>query len=96
MLVDFSLYQGKTVRIIHGGPPDLANYRPYFDSVDVRSIEQSGVTFYVVEGQGFNFPAYRDGVLSTIFKRYYNIPNWLPMTGCPFCERYCGEVRCPR
>ncbi len=96
MLVDFSLYQGKTVRIIHGGPPDLANYRPYFDSVAVRPIEQSGVTFYVVEGQGFNFPAYRDGVLATIFKRYYNIPSWLPMTGCPFCERYCGQVRCPR
>jgi hypothetical protein len=96
MLVDFSLYQGKTVRIIHGGPPDLANYRPYFDAVDVRPIEQSGVTFYVVEGQGFNFPAYRNGVLATIFKRYYNIPTWLPMTGCPFCERFCGEVRCPR
>ena len=96
MLVDFSLYQGKTVRIIHGAQPDLANYRPYFESVDVRPIEQSGVTFYVVEGQGFNFPAYRDGVLATIFKRYYNIPTWLPMTGCPFCERYCGEVRCPR
>ncbi len=96
MLVDFSLYQGKTVRIIHGGPPDLANYRPYFDSVELRQIEQSGVTFYVVEGQGFNFPAYRDGVLATIFKRYYNIPTWLPMTGCPFCERYCGQVRCPR
>ncbi len=96
MLVDFSLYQGKTVRIIHGGPPDLANYQPYFDSVDVKPIEQSGVTFYVVEGQGFNFPAYRDGVLATIFKRYYNIPTWLPMTGCPFCERYCGQVRCPR
>ncbi len=96
MLVDFSLYQGKTVRIIHGGPPDLANYRPYFDTVAVKPIEQSGVTFYVVEGQGFNFQAYRDGVLATIFKRYYNIPSWLPMTGCPFCERYCGQVRCPR
>jgi hypothetical protein len=54
------------------------------------------VMFYVVEGQGFNFSAYRDGVLAAIFKRYYNIPSWLPMTGCPFCERYCGEVRCPR
>ena len=96
MLVDFSLYQGKTVRIIHGAQPDLSNYRLYFDSVELRQIEQSGVTFYVVEGQGFNFSAYRDGVLATIFKRYYNIPSWLPMTGCPFCERFCGQVRCPR
>jgi hypothetical protein len=49
-----------------------------------------------VEGTGFNYQAYREGVLGTIFKRYYNIPSALPMTGCPFCERYCGQVRCPR
>ena len=56
---------------------------------------QNGVAFYVVEGVGFNYPAYRQGVLGDIFKGFYNIPKWLPMTGCPFCERYCGQVRCP-
>jgi hypothetical protein len=54
------------------------------------------VTFHAVEGRNFNFEAYRQGVLGEIFQRYYNIPTWLPMTGCPFCERYCGQVRCPR
>ena len=56
---------------------------------------QSGVPFYAVEGTGFNYEAYRRGVLGEIFKRFYNIPKALPMTGCPFCERYCGAVRCP-
>ena len=51
--------------------------------------------FYAVEGTGFNYEAYRKEVLGTIFKRFYNIPKSLPMTGCPFCERYCGQVRCP-
>jgi hypothetical protein len=28
--------------------------------------------------------------------RFYNIPNALPMTGCPFCESATvGQVRCP-
>jgi hypothetical protein len=57
---------------------------------------QDGVPFYLVEGTGFNYPAYRTGVLGVAFRQFYNIPAWLPMTGCPFCERYCGQVRCPR
>ncbi|CAN7453164.1 ArnT family glycosyltransferase [Polaromonas sp. LjRoot131] len=96
MLVDFSLYQGKTIRVILADKPRLAEFEPYFASVRVLSFEQDGVPFYAVEGTGFNYPAYREGVLGTVFKRYFNIPTWLPMTGCPFCERYCGQVRCPR
>lgn len=96
MLVDFSFYQGKTIRVILADKPRLAEFEPYFASVRVLSFEQDGVPFYAVEGTGFNYPAYREGVLGTVFKRYFNIPAWLPMTGCPFCERYCGQVRCPR
>lgn len=96
MLVDFSLYQGKTVRVIVADKPRLEEFAPYFESVRVLSFEQDGVPFYAVEGTGFKYQAYREGVLGTIFKRYFNIPSWLPMTGCPFCVRYCGQVRCPR
>ena len=95
MLVDFSVYQGKTIRIITGASPDLGDYAPYFERVSARTVIQDGAAFYVVEGAGFKYPAYQQGVLGDIFKRWYNIPKWLPMTGCPFCERYCGQVRCP-
>lgn len=95
-LVDFSLYQGKTIRVITFGSPRLEDFQPYFEAVRVLSFTQNGAPFYAVEGTGFNYQAYREGVLGTIFKRYYNIPSALPMTGCPFCERYCGQVRCPR
>ncbi|RYX96076.1 MAG: phospholipid carrier-dependent glycosyltransferase [Comamonadaceae bacterium] len=97
VLVDFSFYQGKTIRIILGGDkPRLDEFAPYFESVRELSINQDGVTFYIVEGVGFNYQAYRSGVLATIHSRFFNIPTWLPMTGCPFCERLCGQVRCPR
>ena len=95
MLVDFLLYQGKTIRVITAGPPDLKLFQPYFDAVRVLTFTQSGVPFYAVEGTSFNFEAYRKGVLGEIFQRFYKIPKALPMTGCPFCERYCGQVRCP-
>jgi hypothetical protein len=95
MLVDFSIYQGKTIRVITGAVPNLDDYKPYFENVSSITVMQNSVPFYVVEGIGFNYPAYRQGVLGDIFKRWYNIPQWLPMTACPFCERYCGQVRCP-
>ena len=95
MLVDFSIYQGKTIRVITGAPPVLDDFKPYFQSVSAITLMQDSVPFYVVQGVGFNYPAYQQGVLGEIFKRWYNIPKWLPMTGCPFCERYCGAVRCP-
>ena len=94
MLVDFSVYNGKTIRIITGSAPDLNSFKPYFSQVSHLMVMQDGVSFYVVEGVDFNFQAYRQGVLGDIFKRFHNIPDWLPMTGCPFCERYCGKVRC--
>jgi len=50
--------------------------------------------FYAVEGKDFKWPVYRDTVLKNIFKQRHQIPSWLPMTGCPFCEHYCGKVRC--
>jgi 4-amino-4-deoxy-L-arabinose transferase-like glycosyltransferase len=96
LLVDFSVYQGKTIRILLSDVPDMADFTPYFDTVQPLTFVQNGVTFHAVEGRNFNYEAYRAGVLGTIFQRYYNIPKWLPMTGCPFCERYCGQVRCPR
>jgi hypothetical protein len=96
MLVDFSLYQGKTIRIIVSDKPRLEEFQPYFESVRVLDFMQSGVPFYAVEGTGFKYEAYRQGVLGAAFSLFYNIPSWLPMTGCPFCERYCGQVRCPK
>jgi hypothetical protein len=95
MLVDFSLYHGKTIRIIKTDEPDVAGFTPYFGKVEVLSFMQDGVPFYVVEGTRFDYPAYREGVLGAAFRQFYRIPAWLPMTGCPFCVRYCGQVRCP-
>jgi Dolichyl-phosphate-mannose-protein mannosyltransferase len=96
LLVDFSVYTGQTIRIVVSSPPNLTQYAPYFDSVRVLSFEQDGVPFQIVEGSNFNYSAYRSGVLAEIDKRFYDIPRALPMTGCPFCERYCGQVRCVR
>lgn len=94
LLVDFSRYQGQRIRVLKMAPPDMTQYTPYFENTRTWEVRQDGVPFYVVEGSGFRFEAYRAGVLADIYSRYYRIPAALPMTGCPFCERLCGAVRC--
>jgi len=82
------------VRILHIEQPTLDKFQPYFDSVRLFTVTQDQANFYVVEGTAFNYEAYRRGPLTDAYKHFYNIPQWLPMTGCPFCERLCGQVRC--
>ena len=93
-LVDFSVYQGQTIRVIHTSEFDFESYRPYFDSIELLTFKQDALTFYAVEGKGFRYEAYKDGVLAEINRKFYRIPTWLPMTGCRFCERLCGQTRC--
>jgi hypothetical protein len=94
LLVNFADFDGKTVRIIGFSQPNLDDYRAYFDSVSLITVSQDGVPFYAVEGKNFKWTVYRDTVLKTVFEKRHQIPSWLPMTGCPFCQNYCGEVRC--
>jgi hypothetical protein len=42
----------------------------------------------------FHYPAYRDGVMAEVNRRYYRFPSWLPVWGCSFCQRLCGAARC--
>jgi hypothetical protein len=94
LLVNFADFDGKTIRIIGFSQPNLDDYRAYFDHVSLITVSQNEVPFYAVEGKNFKWTVYRDTVLKDIFQKRHQIPSWLPMTGCPFCEHYCGEVRC--
>lgn len=92
--VNFGDYDGRTIRIIGFEAPDLDDYRAYFESVSLLTFEQEGVPFYAVHGTGFRAEVYRERVIGEIMRRFHRIPAWLPMTGCPICERYCAQVRC--
>jgi len=44
--------------------------------------------------QGKTLQAHYAHLLKSVFEKRHQIPSWLPMTGCPFCQNYCGDVRC--
>lgn len=88
ILTDWRQYQGRDLLILRREPPPEAAYRPYFREMQTRRVELRGATFHAVLGRGFDFEAYRGGVLVPVRERYYRIPGWLPKGRCYFFERY--------
>jgi 4-amino-4-deoxy-L-arabinose transferase-like glycosyltransferase len=88
ILTDWRTYQGRDLVILRRDEADLARYRAYFRDVQARRIEVRGATYHAVLGRGFDYAAYREGVLSPVRERWYRIPPRLPVGACYFFERY--------
>jgi len=95
IVTDLRPLDGKDILILRKDPPEDPDYRPYFRSVEYKEFTLSGATFHLVLGRGFDFAAYREGVLKPVRDRLYAIPRYLLQGHCYFCERYFGAPTCP-
>ena len=95
ILTDFRTLAGKNILVLRKNPPNPADYTPYFAKVELRQFELYGATYYLVLGQSFDYPRYREGVLRPLRERYYRMPSYLPLGHCYFCERYFPDEPCP-
>jgi len=96
LATDFRTLAGRNILILRKSEPVLDDYRKYFRQVSVDSFEIRGARFWRVKGEGFDYPAYRDGVLAGVRRKYYAIPDWLPQTACYMCDRYFPGEACRR
>ena len=71
----------------------MADFAPFFEQVQVTPFEVAGVRYWKIDGYGFDFTAYRARVLSEVARQFHQVPQWLPIWGSPFCERY-GFAEC--
>lgn len=94
ILTDVRTLNGRNILIVRRTAPQPEEYAHYFDTVEMRTTEIRGAKFYLVLGRGFKYTNYRDTVLVQIRQRYYAVPNWLPQTGCYFCDRYFPGTAC--
>ncbi len=94
IVTDFRQLQGRNILVLLKNPPTFEKYGPYFKSIEFSEINFYASKYYLVLGVGFNFEAYRAGVLRRVKDQYYAIPNFLPMGGCYFCERYFPQEAC--
>ena len=96
ILTDFRTLAGRNILVLRKNPPSPADYAPYFAKVEYRSFQLHGATFYLVLGQHFDYPKYREGVLRPLRDKYYRIPSYLPLGHCYICERYFPDEPVPR
>jgi hypothetical protein len=96
ILTDLRALDGGDILVVRKQPADRAAYERWFRRVELRDVQVRGATFHLVLGRGFDFAAYRDGVLTEIRDRYYRVPGYLPQGRCDFCERNFGARTCPR
>ena len=94
IVTDFRALQGRNILVFLKKPPQFDQYGPYFKSIEFSDFTLYGAKFYLVLGYGFNYEAYREGVLRRVKEKYYAIPSYLPMGGCYFCERYFPNETC--
>ncbi len=94
ILTDWHLLDGGNILVLRKSAPDLADYRPYFRQVEVQEFTERDARFWMVLGRGFDYGAYREGVLAEVRRRWYAVPAWLPLRACYFCERHFPETPC--
>jgi len=96
ILTDWRVHDGRDITVLRKTAPDAGEYDNWFRNVSVDSFDHRGARFWVVRGQGFDYARYRDTVLAEVRRRYYAVPNWLPLSGCYFCDRYFPDTPCSR
>ena len=96
LVTDFRTLAGRNILILRKSEPNLDDYRRYFRRLSADSFEVRGAHFWRVKGEGFDYPAYRDGVLAGARQKYYALPAWLPQTACYMCDRYFPGEACRR
>ena len=96
IVTDFRKMAGHNILILRKTAPSLREYQSYFQAVEVKTIMVRNVPFYLVLGYRFDYPLYRENILRKVRDEYYDIPAFLPMGHCYFCERYFPGEPCPR
>ena len=87
-LTNYKDLDGKNILLVKRSKENLEKHERYFDSSERKSMEVDGVRFELVLGHGFKYDLYRKEILAVANKRYYAIPEWLPVGRCDFKEKY--------
>lgn len=95
VFVDWREMAGKPIRVVSKQKPfDMDKYEPYLSHIVVTQRTVGGVPFYVLDGQEFNYPKFREQALKEAVDKYYRIPAILPVLDCPFARKYGFEEAC--
>ena len=87
-ITNYKKLSGKNILLVKRSKENIEEFRKYFKSSERKVLEVEGVRFELILGQGFKYELYRDKILVVANKKYYSIPEWLPVGSCGFKEKY--------
>lgn len=88
---NFKEMNGQTLSVFVAHEKDIEKVQRFFSVVSVTELKPSEeVTYYWLEGQGFDYQAYREQILKPVNEAYYTAPDWFPTftDGCGFKQKY--------
>lgn len=93
---DFKAMDGQTLTLFVPHKKELKKLEPFFRNILVEPFEvEGGVTYYLVQGQGFDYDTYRQKILTVVNEQFYTAPDWFPkvaewlgVEGCGFKSTY--------
>ena len=87
-LTDYKSLNGKNILLVKRSLENIEKDGRFFKSYERKHIDINGIGFEVLLGKGFKYDLYRKEVLSEVNKKFYVIPDWLPVGQCGFKEKY--------
>jgi len=76
---DFKALNGQDLNVFVTHEKDIKKLRPFFAELNVKPLSiQDDLTYYLIEGQGFNYALYREQILTVVNKSFYTAPDWFP------------------
>lgn len=69
------------------------DYSVYFDQIRYDTVTIEGNAFNLAVGQGFKYDVYKKRFLQKVLKKFYAIPDYLPVGECFFYDKYFPEIQ---
>ncbi|MEI8218306.1 MAG: hypothetical protein WCG51_04585, partial [Elusimicrobiota bacterium] len=87
-VTDFNSLAKTNILILRTSVPQVSEYVPYFETVEIKTVMIENAPFYFVLGRNFKLDEYTARVLTSIRDQFYAIPAWLPYKHSDFLDKY--------
>ena len=83
----------KDILIFNKSDIDEKRFKGVCSNIDKKELDIMGAKFYLAECKDFDYEIYKEKFLKIQNKKFYTIPDFLPIGDCYFKERYFGGER---
>ncbi|MCF6339183.1 MAG: glycosyltransferase family 39 protein [Sulfurimonas sp.] len=91
-LLDIRTLANENITLFNKKPIKEKQLQEVCNSYKIEKIEIANANFYKAICYKFNFDSYKTNYLDSINKKFYNIPDWLPIGECYFKDRYYKRI----